>query len=208
MTRARDILGNQRGVALAMVLVIAAIALAVIGTLIYMLTSGTQISGMHKRYNTALEAATGAESIMYAVIGAREPGTVGIGGVNLSFTDPTGCFRAKIANSTVFNADPDWSGTSGWGDCDSSMAIDITNTPNATYDFSADLGDYMAFGKIVNTITGNSGASTGLVKSGVVAANSGETTSVSRPYTYGIEVEARNPNNPEERSRLSILYQY
>jgi hypothetical protein len=47
-----------------------------------------------------------------------------------------------------------------------------------------------------------------LLKSGVVSANTGEVTVVSRPYLYTIEVDAENQVNPSERAKLSILYQY
>ena len=48
-------LRNDRGIALVMVLVLSGIALAIMAGLIYMATSGTQVSGLQKRYKTALE---------------------------------------------------------------------------------------------------------------------------------------------------------
>lgn len=51
---------NEKGVALITTLVLGLIALVIVGGLIYMLTSGTQISGKEKKYSTALESAKGA----------------------------------------------------------------------------------------------------------------------------------------------------
>ncbi|RMA97015.1 hypothetical protein [Hydrogenothermus marinus] len=51
---------SEKGVALITTLVLGLIALVIVGGLIYMLTSGTQISGKEKKYSLALEAAKGA----------------------------------------------------------------------------------------------------------------------------------------------------
>ena len=61
---------NERGMALAMVLVFSVICLAVMAALIYMVTSSTRFSGGQKRYYSALEAAKGGAEIVYQVIGA------------------------------------------------------------------------------------------------------------------------------------------
>src|SRR4030067_537165 len=62
---------NEKGIALVMVLVLSAIILIIMAGLIYMLITGTQISGMQKRYKTALEAGIGGADITYQIIGAR-----------------------------------------------------------------------------------------------------------------------------------------
>jgi hypothetical protein len=62
---------NENGIALVMVLILSAIVLAIIAGLIYMITSTTQISGMQKRYKTALEASIGGAEITYEFIALR-----------------------------------------------------------------------------------------------------------------------------------------
>jgi len=62
---------NEKGIALVLVLVLSVIALAMTAALIFMLTSGTQISGAQRRYRTALEASIGGSDIMYQVIASR-----------------------------------------------------------------------------------------------------------------------------------------
>jgi len=47
-----------------------------------------------------------------------------------------------------------------------------------------------------------------LLKHGVVSSGSGEITVVSIPYLYTVEVNAENRDNPSERAKLSVLYQY
>lgn len=200
----RRYLENERGIALIMVLVIAAISISMTTALIFMVTTGTQVSGMHKRYTTALEAAGAGESVVYEVISTRGNPNGAFSAVNLTFSDKDGCMVVKLLNATV--ADPDSPFPSGWGNCDSLLTMDIYNS--ATYDFTVEIGGYRAYAKIVNTIAGNSGSDEGLVKSGVVAANPGEVPVQSRPFLYAIEVDARNLANTDEKARLAILYQY
>ena len=51
---------KERGIALVTTLVLGLIAVVLIGILLYVLTTGTRISGVEKRYSVALEAAKGA----------------------------------------------------------------------------------------------------------------------------------------------------
>jgi hypothetical protein len=47
-------LRSEKGIVLVVVLVLSAVALALMTAMIYMITIGTQISGLQKRYKTAL----------------------------------------------------------------------------------------------------------------------------------------------------------
>ena len=194
---------NEKGIALVMVLILSAIALAIMAALVYMLTSGTQISGMQKRYRTALEAGVGGADVTFQLIAARgDPGiplnnfiitASSVGGYN--------CLTDKLNNST-----------SAWnGVCSTSLVIDPTDP--ATYDMSFELGTpgfpkYKIYSKIVDTVEGNSGGDFGLTKTAVVATGQGEITPMSIPYLYSIEIESQNTVNPAERAKYSILYQY
>ena len=187
---------DNRGIALVIVLILSAIGLATMAGLIYMVTSGTQISGIQKRYNTALEAGIGGVDVTYQVIGAR--GDPGIPLDNFLITASTTCLDNKLNFET-----------SVWGACDSSLTI-IPGT-TTTYDVTFDIGTapvYTVYAKIVDTVEGNSGGDEGLLKSGVVSSNSGEVTVMSIPYLYTIEIDAQNAANPAERAKLSVLYQY
>ena len=59
---------NEKGIALLTTLVLGFIALAFIGALLYMLTSGTQMSKSGKVYTTALEAAKGGADLVITKI--------------------------------------------------------------------------------------------------------------------------------------------
>ncbi len=55
---------NEKGIALITTMVLGFIALGFIGALLYLLTSGTNVSAIEKRYTTALEAAKGGADLV------------------------------------------------------------------------------------------------------------------------------------------------
>ena len=213
-------LKSERGVALAMVLILSAIILVIIAGLVYMMTSATQISGIQKRYRTALEAGKGGADITYQVIGLRGETSAtdsfrdSLSSVNFSLNTSNSCTTLPTSYCTSIGS---YTGiaaklnlpTSCWSGCNNSQTIDPGDS--ATYDMSFQLRGttlpYNVYSKVVDTIMGNSGADAGLLKTGVVSSNAGEVTVMSIPYIYTIEVDAENTGNPE-RAKLSILYQY
>jgi len=207
-SRSDSILFNNKGIALVMVLILSLISLAIMSGLIYMVTSGTQVSGMAKRYQTALEAGKSGKDIAYQIIGARgNPySTAEAALFNFSITASTACLNTKMNNPTYVN------GVNNWGVCNMSPDIITEPVPDpATYDMTFQLGNnptYTVYAKIVDTVEGNSSIDEGLQKTGVVISNSGEVTVVSVPYLYDIEILTENAANTMERSKLSVLYQY
>jgi hypothetical protein len=204
---------NESGIALAMALILSVIVLAIITGLLYMITSTTQISGMQKRYKTALEAGIGGSDAIFQLISTRGDPFDATTATYLKYlrTTSDACLTAKLNSTTD---------ATNWGACAAyAKATSLTIDPNdpASYDMQLKLGDplginpkkeYIVYSKIVDTVEGNSGGDEGLLKSGVVNANTGEVTVMSVPYIYTIEVEAENAANPSERAKLSVLYQY
>ncbi|OGW37791.1 MAG: hypothetical protein A2Y97_08740 [Nitrospirae bacterium RBG_13_39_12] len=190
------LLRSEKGIALAMIVILAAIALIIMAGLISMITTGTQTSGMQKRYKTAYQAAVGGTDVFYQLIAVR--GDPYIPGLNYAVTASSTCLVDKLTKSTK-----DWNAA-----CDDSTTI-IPGTAT-TYDMTLTIGNpaYTAYAKIVDTVDGNSGGDLGLIMSGVVSSGSGEIPVTSIPYLYTIEMDAENPANPSERAKLSILYEY
>jgi hypothetical protein len=171
--------------------------------LIYLITSTTQISGMQKRYRTALEAGLGGADVTYQLITMR--GNPNIPNIGFSQTISNDCLIDKLNKNTL-----SWTNC-GSGNTATSLSIDPSNT--SSYDFSFDLGaspypTYRGYSKIVDTIEGNSGGDEGLIGKGVVVSGSGEIVVMSIPYLYSIEVLTQGQTNPSERAKLSILYEY
>ncbi len=192
---------NEKGVALMMVLILSAIMLGIMAGLVYMLVASTQVSGIQKRYKTALDAGKGGANLTYELIANR--GTLGsLDPTQITFAirTATACMTAKMISRT-----------SDWTACPSDSSTSYIDTANsASYDLFVEIGTtarYQIYSKIVDTVEGNSGGDLGLIKSGVVT-NSGEVQAMSRPYLYTIEVDAQNRDNPAERAQYSILYQY
>jgi hypothetical protein len=194
---------NEKGVALMVTMVLSAVALAIMSSLIYMLTVGTQVSGGQKRYETSQEAVEGGMGVVFDWIGFHK-GVEFPGYIAIANKTSDECLEDKLILGT-----PDWDSS-----CDAKLDIDFET--NTTYDFSFDLGSennkYTVYAKIVNTVEGNSGpGGTNLRKTGVVASNSGEVAVRQISFLYAIEIESRNASNPynmAERARFSLLYRY
>jgi hypothetical protein len=185
-----NILRNEKGVALVIVLLLAVVALIVTAGLLHMLARGGFISGQHKRYSTAVEAARGGLEATVQVVADRGIDTMGLTNVALGANLGT-----KLENPT-----------GAWGGADDTSTIDPSD--DTTYDLRFDLGGYRIHSKIVDTVDGNSAADMGLLKSGVVNTGAGEVTVMNIPFLYTIEELAQSTTNPSERAKISVLYQY
>ncbi len=205
--------GSQKGAALVMVLILTGIGLAFTVTLLHMVTTGAQMTGGQKRYDTALQAAKAGVDVIRQVIDAQgDPGVPFP--VTMAFSLPAlnvagfDCLDNKLKNSTF----EDDGTTLKWnGSCNNAVNIDPADV--TSYDMTLNLGVppnavYNVYAKIVDTVDGNSGASTGLAKTGVVITGGGEIPVKSLPYLYTIEVLALNNVNGNERARLSMLHQF
>jgi len=218
-----SLLSTENGIALVMILILAAIALVIMGGLLYMITSSTQISGMQKRYKSGLEAGIGGAEVAYQFIALRgdDPTSLKtlLSSINPVITTPSECtpdsssvFAGLYTGLVTKLMVP----TTAWGTgCNSTMSIDPTDT--TTYDMQFDLGTnptYTVFAKIVDTVEGNSAPDYGLGGKGVVVSGSSEVVVVSMPYLYTMEIDAQKQiatgedAENRERAKLSILYQY
>ena len=220
-------LSTEKGIALVMVLVLAAISLSIMAALIYMLVGGTKTSGIQKRYKTALEAGVGGGEVSYQFIALRGDATnqtnfvtsLTNAGLTTFVRTPATCQRSGATACLTY---PAYTGlaaklnlpTSCWTGCNTVSGITIDPADNTTYDMRFDIvgttTTYRVYAKVVDTVEGNSAGDEGLIKGGVVSSNSGDVTVQSRPYLYTIEIDAenQNPNNVDERAKLSVLYQY
>ncbi len=209
----------QSGVALVTVLVFSAIALAVMAALIYMLMNRVEMSGMQKRYRTVLEAGLGGADLTYQFIATRGDTSSLVSDLTSFGLQPVVIPHGSCTALTTGTC-PAWGSygtglptklnmpTACWDSCDYSETINPSD--NATYDISFQLqgtnAKYNVFSKIVDTVVGNSGAGEDLSVKGVVDPR--QATKQPVPYMYTIEVDAENATNPNERAKLSILYQY
>lgn len=191
------IAGNERGAALVVVLLLAAVALIATAGVLYMVAKGSFLMGQQKRYQSALEAAKGGREAMIKVIMDRGLDNAVWGTAASDFQ--TVYFSPNVATKLQ-------QPTEAWGGLDNSITIDPADT--ATYDLSFRQGEYRFYGKIVDTVQGNTGRDEGLLKLGVALSGQGEVTVVAMPFLYSVEVMARSETNGAERARVSLLYEY
>ncbi len=218
---AKGTLRSERGVALLIVLILAAVSLGIMTAMIYMIFSGTQISGMHKKYRTTAECADGGTEMFRQLIEMRgHP------------TDTTNYLNSLNAFSmnAVITTDVNCTGKDGTGEdhtglvtkimadgkkwsaqCKRSVTIDPADA--TSYDMSMELGTThkcVVYAKIADTDEGNTGGSAQVANmhKGVVSSRGSAFFGAAEGYLYAIEIEARNAANDAERVKLSILYQY
>lgn len=197
--------GSEKGVVLVVVLVLSAVALAIMTALIYMITTGTQTSGLQKRYKTALEAGIGGGTIFCQLISARGDTTL-IGSTNLNnfnITTPAGC---KDTGTDIGINAKLLSPSSSWINCNNSLSINPAD--DTTYDMKVDLGTYRVYAKIVTTTPGNTVANSGFLTGSVATSNTGLVAVTPISYLYAVEVVSENSARVDERAKLSILYQF
>ncbi len=213
--RMDSVIKSERGVVLVVVLVLSAVALALITTLLYIVMSGTQTSGLQKRYRTALEAGLAGKDVMGDII-SQGGSTTSVSSLGLATQTSNTCTGTTLSGTpyTGFMAKIMTSSTTWSAGCNSSLNIDPANP--ATYDITFTVGtnpQYNVYGKIVATVQGNSGftgsgVSTNLWTQGVVSSGGGEIAIPSLPYLYTIELDAERAGSSSERAKLSVLYQY
>jgi len=204
---------SEKGVVLVVVLVLSAVVLAIMTALIYMITTGTQVSGLQKRHKTAIEAGAGGADIFYQLIALRgetsgqQAFASNLNTFGLNFTNPTPgtCSAATYTGLAAKLLVP----STSWVGCNKDLTIDTADP--LTYDMKIQVGTtikYNIYAKIVATSSGNTGGDTGLMTKGVVSANSGEVAVSPIPFLYAIESVSENYTNKTERAKFSILYQY
>jgi hypothetical protein len=227
-------LRNEKGIALVLVMILSLIALAFVSAMLFMVTQGTILSGAYKVYKSAEDASFGGTGVIQDYMLGRGNLSLPLLGINTggSCTCDTHSDGNATTNDNIDNAlspparscrcDKICSGhfngaTNNWttGADAKCTAADTSLDPMTNSDIQLTLGGgYQVFGKIVDTVEGNSdmgGLVTGggtLGGGGVVSSNTGLVNPPQSPYIYRIEAQAQNTTNPAEQSRLSILYAY
>lgn len=197
---------NEKGIALVTALMMTLISLIITLALLYMVTTGTQMSASQKRYKSALEASHGTvqlftkEIIDRAFKGYsssqfnRDSGYAAIG---LTMTG-NACLQDKLTKPTA-----------QWGN-----ACSNTPDPKLSPDMTAilkgdDSSGFNVYAKIVDTVPGNSDMSGLELDSALgVAGTGGGISPQHLPGLYTVEVLAERGTNTREKAELSALYEY
>jgi hypothetical protein len=198
--------GNEKGIALVMVMVLSLIGLAIVAALMFMLTQGTRVSGAHRIFRTAEEAGLGGANLAAEFVNNNVTNAT----QNLTLADPvlgskttdTACLVQKLTLAKV-----------NWSSCTpNEQSYDTNTTPDITMPLLGSSGQtFTVNAKIVDTVPGSSDT-TGLVRVGTQSLRgttdqSNEYRPPANPYLYRIEVQAED-SSQRGVSRYSILYAY
>jgi Flp pilus assembly pilin Flp len=202
-------LKNEQGIALVTSLLLTLIALAMIMTMLYMITWQTKLSGANKRYKSALEASQGgaeifAKQVIPYVFTNRTTSGFSFPGTGIAFSAGSSpCFNYKLNNPTA---------TWGTKCSPDTSPFDPTYKPDITLTLQGSQANqnYNVYSKIVDTVPGNSDASGyELLDSGSgVAGMASGVAPKHTPALYRIEVQGQKATDPLEKSKLSVLYAY
>jgi hypothetical protein len=226
----RGMIADERGIALAMILVLSAITLGIMSGLLYMITIGTQTSGVMKRYKTAYEASLGGVDVMHEVISFRgNEGSINTicttGDTEIpqcEYTTPVTCVPdGKPECAALIGFDSTHTKlltklnlpTDCWSGCDSDLTIDPRDGFETTYDIRFTLGAdpdpiYNVYAKIVDATEGNSGSPSDVVEPCGVAPGCNDAQVPQIVYLYTLEVLVQSATNPLERAKTATLFAY
>lgn len=151
-----NLITNEKGIALITSLMLTLISMAMVLVLLYIVTTGTQMSAAHKRYKTALEASYGGTEVFVKDIMPKlfqgytsSSLTAGFSAVGLSVVNSS-CLSQKLNTSTA-----------GWASgC--SNSLDAKTLPDLQFYLKSELAGFqpqpkfMVYTKIVDTVVGNS----------------------------------------------------
>lgn len=204
----------DRGVALVSALIVVSVAAGIFAAVMYYAMTGSELSGLQRKYQSSKEASLGAieiftKDVLPRVVSGTEL-SAAVTGMVVPSVMPTiqadagkdACFRAKLTSVTSA-----WPG----GTCDSGpdstlngdIVFNLKSTSTSTRPFVVSM-------KIVDTVTGNSDKTGTILEtaSGVVDDASGIIKIQHFPYLYTIMTDARPQNSTTERANIEVLYAY
>lgn len=199
-------LKNEKGMALVSALMLGLIGMLMIAALLFMVDTGTWISGSKKRYQIALDATHGGLNFFSKEI--IQTGLMGtplnaMGNYGLNFTPgiPSPDFTTKLTTrgdtrDGFWPYDPTLPNTANaFNASDATFTFTFPSSPDVTVSTT-----------ILDTSRGNSSvAANQLVSGGVVNNNNGAAMPQHIPYLYQTQTQAQNSR---ENAILSAIYAY
>ena len=207
-----NIYRDKSGVALVLVLMIVVISAGLLSAIMYYALSGTEISGLQRKYETSKEASLGAIDVFTKELIPRSLTDGSLTTVAASLTQGVGIVNSVVPTSGMDSCFQTklTSNTKDWGSC--SKDTNPINTPDITFNLLSASGSnrpYVVQVKIIDTVSGNSNLSgISLTGGGVVESGLGEISSRHFPYLYTIASESKPQNSTTERANFEVLYAY
>jgi hypothetical protein len=204
-------LRDEKGIALATSLLLTLISMIIVMTALYFIAQGTRMSGLQKRYQTALEASYGGLDILAKDVLPQTITGTSLNNIVTAYSQYSGFVVTSPGGATCFADKLKLSPSSWTTNCDMTDILNPKVNPDLKLTLKAEAGrpDYDVYLKIVETMIGNSEKSGGgetLIGHGVT--DPGILTPQHHPYVYRIEIQGERQQNQDERAQLSVLYAY
>jgi Flp pilus assembly pilin Flp len=199
---------QEEGVALITSLLMTLISLAIVMSVMYMISQNITRTGAFKRYKTALEASYGGTDIVMKEFVPQVLKNIGAPKSFLETTYGTSMNLSVLATDTCLN-DKLTKETSQW-----SAGCNSTTSAKSGADFSFRLPSatggqpYAIYSKIIDTIYGNTDVSGLQLEGAGVAESLSVITPQHIPYVYRLEIQAEKVSNATEQANMSVLYAY
>lgn len=200
-------INNNKGIALVTSLMLTLLSLTIVTALLLIITQGTKISGLNKKYKTALEASYGGAEILvkevmpfvmqnYSSATLNTDLESAFSAVNLDVTSAS-CLQIKLKKPT-----------SEWPSICSNTA-NPKQAPDIKYKMEATTGNpFVVYSKIVDTVSGNTDTSGILLEGSGVAESSSILSPQHYPYIYRLELQGERETNAATQSNIEVLYAY
>jgi hypothetical protein len=206
---------NRSGVALVLVLIVVVISAGLLAVVMYYTLSGSEISGLQRRYETSKEASLGAIDIFTKELipSVLQNQAAGLSGIAAALTQGAGVVNSIAAdsgkNACFLNKLTRSSANWGGGTCDTGTDPNVNSDITFRLVSTAGGQPFQVNLKIIDTVAGNSSLSgVTLEGAGVVETGSGMISVVPMPYLYTFVVEGRLQNNTTARANFETLYAY
>jgi len=204
----------NRGVALISALIVVSVAAGIFAAIMYYAMTGSELSGLQRKYQSSKEASLGAIDILTKDVLPRVMSGTELSAAVTGMVIPSvlpaiqadagkdTCFRAKLSGVTST-----WPG----GTCDSGS--DATINPDIVFNLkstSTSTKPFVVSMKIVDTVTGNSDRTGTILEpaSGVGDDASSIIKVQHFPFLYTIMTDARPQSSTTERANIEVLYAY
>jgi hypothetical protein len=219
----RDKIRDKRGVALVLVLMIVVISAGLLAAVMYYALTGTETSGLQRKYQTSKEASLGAIDIFTKELMPRviyEQGAASLSTIAAGLTAAPG-----IVNSITASATNDAclqrklsSPTASWVGCGPNATTtkvgEGSDNPDITFNLLSIAGGrpFEVNLKIIDTVDGNSSTSPVNLggSAGVVPAMQATKQITHHPFLYTMVTEGKiqGSGNTAERANFEVLYAY
>lgn len=200
---------DERGIALVTALMLTMLSLAMVLSLLYVMSSGIKTAGSIKRYRTAVEAAYGGTEMitkdMLPYILQNSVSSTLISNLQSNYSN----VAAVVSSTQICLTTKLTSSSASWP----AACIPTTLNPLSSPDIQVTLPGannqpFNIYAKIVDTVGGNTDLSGVQLIGNGVADGGSFITPQQLPYVYRIEIQGQRQNNPLEKSDISVLYAY